>query len=405
VYREPECSFQEGLASALLQSEPRSLGEEDELAFLEIEDPGTMRDEVEGDDDDMGESQLGLEEDEEGVETTDLEDVGDIEGQETDIDAFENPIFDDAPSSSEDEGPVGRYPKRYRTKPSRFGFDVYVDTTMSLLDDNPTSYKEAMKRPDSRQWEQAINEEFASLKAMGVFEESDLPQGKTPLPSKLVLTIKRDGHGNVVKYKARLVAKGFKQLAGRDFDEVFAPTAQNATLRVLLAIAAKENLQLRQLDVKTAFLYGGLSEELYLKLQIELGGKVWRLRRALYGLKQAAREWHTKLRATLVAEGFKSSDHDPCLFMKGSGKGRVLLLVHVDDCLIVGKDEVTKRCTKILAKHFELKDLGEAKLFLGQAIECDEKWIRVSQAQYVENVLQRFNMGECKSVSTPVGER
>jgi hypothetical protein len=104
----PNVWFQEGVASALLQSETRSLRGEDELAFLEIEDPGAMRDEIEGDDG-MGENQLGLEEDWEGDDTTDLEDLGNIEDHERDIDAFENPIFNDAPSSSEDEGPVGRY--------------------------------------------------------------------------------------------------------------------------------------------------------------------------------------------------------------------------------------------------------------------------------------------------------
>jgi hypothetical protein len=171
-----------------------------------------------------------------------------------------------------------------------------------------------------------VREELSSLKSMGVYEESELPRGMSALPSKLVLTIKRDELGNIVKNEASLVAKykGFKQIAGTDFDEGFAPTAQNATFRILLAIAAKENLQLRQLDVKTALLYGELVEELYLKLPVELGGKVWRLNRALYGLKQAAREWHAKLRSTLVAEGFRASDHDPCLFIRGSGASRIL---------------------------------------------------------------------------------
>jgi hypothetical protein len=110
-----------------------------------------------------------------------------------------------------------------------------------------------MARPDAEMWAQATNDEMKSLREMGVYEKVDLPSGKTALPSKLVLTDKRDEQGNVVKYKARLVAKGFKQLAGRDFDEVFAPTAQNATFRTLLAQAASIGHQIRQLDVKTTF--------------------------------------------------------------------------------------------------------------------------------------------------------
>jgi hypothetical protein len=77
---------------------------------------------------------------------------------------------------------------------------------------NPGTYKEeeeAMGRTDARKWEQAINEELVSLNEMGVYEESDLPQGKNALPSKLVFKIKSEEYENAVKYKARLVSKGF----------------------------------------------------------------------------------------------------------------------------------------------------------------------------------------------------
>jgi hypothetical protein len=123
---------------------------------------------------------------------------------------------------------------------------------------------------------------------------------------------------------------------------------------------------------------------------------------ALYGLRQAAREWHAELRKTLVGEDFQASNHDPCLFMKGTGSSRMLLLVHVDDCLIVGNAAETTNCIKTLAKYFDSKDLGEAKFFLGQAIERHSSGIPVSQAQYVKTLLQRFDMGECKPVSTPM---
>ena len=159
------------------------------------------------------------------------------------------------------------------------------------LTDNPASYKEAMGRPDKDLWQQAIDEEMAALYEKDVYSETSPPDGLTPLPSKLVLNIKRDEQGHVDKYKARLVAKGFRQIAGRDYDEVFAPTAQHVTLRVLLATASSRELELDQLDVKTAFLNGELSGDVFLKLPPELGSKVWRLHKALYGLKQAARAW------------------------------------------------------------------------------------------------------------------
>ena len=112
-----------------------------------------------------------------------------------------------------------------------------------------SSYKEAMVRPDKDLCQQAIDEEMAALHSKGVYSEASPPAGVTPLPSKLVLNIKRDEQGNVDKYKARLVAKGFRQIAGRDYDEVFAPTAQHVTLRVLLAAASSAKFEVDQLDV------------------------------------------------------------------------------------------------------------------------------------------------------------
>jgi hypothetical protein len=171
---------------------------------------------------------------------------------------------------------------------------------------------------------------------------------------------------------------------------------------MLLAHAASIGHQIRQVDVKTAFLYGNLNEELYLRLPSELGGEVWRLRKAIYGLKQAAREWHAKLRATMQAEGFEASQYDPWLFMKGKGVDRVLLLIHVDDCFFVGTQAMTEGVRQTLAEHFEIKDMGEAKFFLGQEIRRDETGVLVSQTQYAKNILQRFEMWNCKPSATPM---
>jgi hypothetical protein len=103
-----------------------------------------------------------------------------------------------------------------------------------------------------------------------VFEVA-LPEGVHALPRKLVLTIKRYALGNIDKYKAGLVAKGFRQIAGREYKAVSAPTAQHAELRVMMAHAPAKGLDVEQLDVRTAFLNGDLSEEIHLRLQSELG--------------------------------------------------------------------------------------------------------------------------------------
>jgi hypothetical protein len=205
-----------------------------------------------------------------------------------------------------------------------------------------------------------------------VYTEVSNPVGITPLPSKFVLTIKRDELGHVEKYKARLVAKGFKQAAGQDYDEVFAPTVQHVTLRIRLATASHKGLDIGQLDVKTAFLNGDPPGDIYLKLPNEVRGMVWKLHKALCGLKQAARAWHAKLRDAMIDHGFVPSMHEPCLFLRGTGSNRVYVMVHVDDALLVGSTQALRDAKRDMQKMFDTKDIGDARHFLGMTITRHE---------------------------------
>lgn len=128
------------------------------------------------------------------------------------------------------------------------------------------------------------------MKAKDVWELSDLPEKVTPVDTKWVFKLKRDENGKVTQHKARLVARGFTQKPGEDFTEIFAPVANNATLRVLLSVAGAKRMMVRHLDVKTAFLNGELKETVYINQPngYVLNGneeKVYRLKKGLYGLK------------------------------------------------------------------------------------------------------------------------
>jgi hypothetical protein len=131
-----------------------------------------------------------------------------------------------------------------------------------------------------------------------------LAAGKDSLSrAKWVYKIKTNPDNSIERYKARLVVRGFSQKPGIDFTETFAPVAKYSSLRLQFAKAAQENLDVLQLDIKTAFLYGDLKEETYMDQPEGFSqgeNLVCRLKRTLYGLKQAPRGWNNKVHTFLV---------------------------------------------------------------------------------------------------------
>ena len=285
-----------------------------------------------------------------------------------------------------------------------------ADTVTAAVDGIPSSYREAMSRPDKAQWEGATQEEIDSIHAARTWTLAELPPGFTLIGSKWVLNLKRNADGSIARYKARVVAKGYGQKEGIDYTETFAPVAKFSTIRALLSITAYYDLELHQMDVKTAFLNGDLDHEIYMEqpegfIAPNQQHLVCKLHKAIYGLKQAGRSWNIKIDDTLRRLGFAALITDSCVYVYSSGRVVVYIALYVDDLLLVSNSlPALTRLKADLAQQFSMKDLGEAQYVLGIQIERNRsaRTLSISQAEYVRNVLDRFGMTDCKSVRTPL---
>uniref|UniRef100_A0A2N9G9X7 Uncharacterized protein n=1 Tax=Fagus sylvatica TaxID=28930 RepID=A0A2N9G9X7_FAGSY len=182
---------------------------------------------------------------------------------------------------SSDSNDVERPPRKVRSLS-----DIYQSCEFALFSSEPQTLEDAVKE---NVWANAMDEEIASIKRNQTWELVDLPNGRGVIGLKWIYKTKFNEDGSIQKHKARLVAKGYAQQPGVDFHETFALVVRMETIRTVLALAAQMELQVFQLDVKSAFLNGDLEEEVYVeqpKGYVKKGkeDQVYRLRKALYGL-------------------------------------------------------------------------------------------------------------------------
>ena len=217
--------------------------------------------------------------------------------------------------------------------------DPLLHFTLSA-DCDLVTFDAAVKEP---KWQKAMDEEISVIERTNTWEQTDLPKGRKTIGVKWVYKTKLKENGEVDKYKARLVAKGHKQQFGVDY-KVFAPVARQDTIRLVIALAAQNSWPIFQLDVKSAFLHGDLTEEVFIDQPpgyVKVGSepKVYKLKKALYGLKQAPRAWYSRIYAYFMKEGFQKCPYEHTLYVKIDGSKVLLVCLYVDDLIFTGNDK------------------------------------------------------------------
>ncbi|GJS46979.1 ribonuclease H-like domain-containing protein [Tanacetum coccineum] len=253
----------------------------------------------------------------------------------------------------------------------------------------------------------SMQEELLQFKLQKVWILVDLPKGHRAIGTKWVYRNKKDERGIVIRNKARLVAQGHTQEEGIDYDEVFAPVARIEAIRIFLAYASYMGFMVYQMDVKSAFLYGQIEEEVYVCQppgfeDPDHPDKVYKVVKALYGLHQAPRAWYDTLATYLLSNGFQRGQIDQTLFIKRH-KGHILLVqIYVDDIIFGStKKELCDEFKHLMKDKFQMSSMGELTFFLGLHVQQKKNGIFISQDKYVHEILGKFNYLDMKSASTP----
>ncbi|GJV36318.1 putative ribonuclease H-like domain-containing protein [Tanacetum coccineum] len=257
--------------------------------------------------------------------------------------------------------------------------DIYDNPNDGIFTN--ASYDDEGAVVDFTNLESIVNEELLQFKIQKVWIIVDLPYRKKEIGTKWVYRNKKDERGVVVRNKARLVTQGYRQEEGIDYDEM---------------------------DMKSAFLYGIIDEEVYVSQPLGFVDpmflkKVYKVVKALYGLHQAPKAWYATLSTFLLKSGYRRGIIDNTLFIKKDKNDIMLVQVYVDD-IIFGS---TKRswCDEfeaLMKSRFQMSSMGELTFFLGLQVKQKEDGIFISQDKYVAEILKKFDFASVKTASTPI---
>ncbi|KAI3735543.1 hypothetical protein L6452_15045 [Arctium lappa] len=253
-----------------------------------------------------------------------------------------------------------------------------------------------------------MQEELLQFVLQNVWDLVELPKGPRAIGTKWIFKNKKDERGIVIKNKARLVAQGYTQEEGIDYEEVFAPVARIRAIRLFLTYTSFMKFKVYQMDVKSAFLYGKIEDELYVCHPPRFENpkypdRVYKLRKALYGLHQAPRAWYDTLSTYLLENGFERGIIEKTLFIQRKKKDILLVQIYVDDIIFGStKDKFCRDFEGLMHKRFKMSSMGELTFFLGLQVKQKKDGIFISQSKYVQYILNKFGFSDSKAPSTPM---
>ena len=307
----------------------------------------------------------------------------------------------------EEEEEESKSPIRFTSEIRSIESAMAVEIEDGISDDDPKTLVEAKERPDWPEWEKAMEEELALMKKYDVWDEVDEPEDTNIVGSRWVFRIKRDSNGKILKYRARLVAQGFTQMYGVDFQDTFAPVARLSSIRTVIALAASEDWELHQMDVKSAYLNSTIDTAVYMRLPpgYSRKGKVALVKRGIYGLRQSSNLWHKTLTTAFNKLELTCSAVDHGVFYSHDDNGTTIVCSSTNDFAIAASS--TGRMVKFktdLGSHFEMSDLGELAWILGIHVQRDRlsRTISLSQAAYIDAIVKRFQLVDAPPLSTPI---
>ncbi|GKD67597.1 putative ribonuclease H-like domain-containing protein [Tanacetum coccineum] len=312
-------------------------------------------------------------------------------------DAGFKPLGDDEKKVTKEQGKEGGDPSKEGESNEQEKEDNVNNTntvnTTSTNEVNVVGAKTSIELPDDPNMPKlednrlckAMQEELLQFKLQEVWTLVDLPNRKRAIGTKWVFRNKKDGRGIMIKNKARLVVQGYTHKEGIDYDEVFAPVARIEAIRLFLAYASFKDFVVYQMDVKSAFVYGKIKEEVYVCQPSgfedpEFPDRVYKVKNALYGLHQASRVWYETLSTYLLDNGFQRGKVDKTLFIRRE-KGNILLVqVYVDDIIFGStKKSLCTEFKKMMHKKFKMSSIGELTFFLGLQVKQKKDGIFISQ--------------------------